>query len=267
MAEQEVGPFYVADELVRSAVAEDKAGLPLSLRIGVLDARSCAPLANAAIDLWHCDAMGLYSGYTTSNLGPPPGGRGGPGGPGGVRGGPPPDFGPNGPGGPPPGPPPGGPGGGGPGMGMSPTDKLTFLRGIQITDSSGVVGFQTVFPGFYQGRVNHIHFKVRIGGHAEQKTYAAGHVSHTGQLFFPEELAVKLMAMEPYASHHIHRTTQAEDGVFNRQHGDMVIARIKQVRPDDVTAGFHAELTVAVDPTATPAGVGVGGGPPGRGRG
>jgi protocatechuate 3,4-dioxygenase beta subunit len=60
--EQEVGPFYVADELIRSTIAEDKPGIPLALRINFIDARTCAPLPNAAIDLWHCDGLGLYSG-------------------------------------------------------------------------------------------------------------------------------------------------------------------------------------------------------------
>ena len=57
--EQEVGPYYVADEMVRADIREDKPGLPLTLRLAVLDARSCRPLPNAAIDLWHCDALGL----------------------------------------------------------------------------------------------------------------------------------------------------------------------------------------------------------------
>jgi len=145
---------------------------------------------------------------------------------------------------------------------MAPTDKLTFLRGIQLTSSDGAVGFQTIFPGFYEGRVNHIHFKVRIGGHPDQKTYAAGHTSHTGQLFFPEELSLQLMAIEPYANHHIHRTTQAEDHVFNEQHGDMAISNIAAIDPAKPAAGYRATLTVAVDPTATPAPVQMG--PPGR---
>ena len=66
-AEQEVGPFYVDKEAVRSDITEGKAGVPLALRIALLDARTCKPLANAAVDLWHCDAMGLYAGFTASN--------------------------------------------------------------------------------------------------------------------------------------------------------------------------------------------------------
>lgn len=38
---------------------------------------------------------------------------------------------------------------------------LTYLRGYQITDSNGEVNFTTIFPGWYQGRICHIHFQVR----------------------------------------------------------------------------------------------------------
>lgn len=37
----------------------------------------------------------------------------------------------------------------------------TYLRGYQITDSNGEVNFTTIFPGWYQGRICHIHFQVR----------------------------------------------------------------------------------------------------------
>ncbi len=35
-----------------------------------------------------------------------------------------------------------------------------FLRGVQVTDASGLVTFQTIFPGCYSGRYPHIHFEV-----------------------------------------------------------------------------------------------------------
>jgi protocatechuate 3,4-dioxygenase beta subunit len=35
-----------------------------------------------------------------------------------------------------------------------------FLRGRQITDSNGKVGFTSIFPGWYQGRATHIHVHI-----------------------------------------------------------------------------------------------------------
>lgn len=266
-AEQEVGPYYVADEMIRADIREGKPGLPLTLRLAVMDARTCKPLPRAAIDLWHCDALGLYSGFTKMD----PTGMG-PGGPplGGNRdhGGLPPGFDPQHPGNRP-----GPPEGLGPPPRMKPTDALTFLRGIQFTGDRGEATFETVFPGFYMGRTNHIHFKVREEGQlgaragAAGKTYRGGHTSHTGQVFFPEEFAAELMRHEPYARHQIHRTTQAEDGIFQDQHGDLFVASLRPRDAARPASGYVAELIVAVDPTATPAAVGWGGpgGPPQRG--
>jgi protocatechuate 3,4-dioxygenase beta subunit len=249
-AEQEVGPYYVAGELVRRDVREGKPGLPLLLRLVVLDARTCKPLPNAAIDIWHCDALGLYAGFTRMD---------------------PLGMGPGGPGGPPP-----NPDWSGPAEGMGPppmhsTDQLTFLRGIQFTNGQGRVEFATVFPGFYMGRTNHIHFKVREGGWVvsragtpDGKTYMEGHTVHIGQVFFPEEFAAELMRHEPYVKHEIHRTTQAEDGIFQDQHGAASIAGLRSVDTKHREAGYIAEMIVATDPTKTPAPVGMRGpgGPP-----
>ena len=138
---------------------------------------------------------------------------------------------------------------------------MTFLRGIQRTDSEGAVIFRTVFPGFYMGRTNHIHFKVRTG-QAAQRSFHAGHTSHTGQIFFPESVALELMQHEPYSLHTIHRTSQAEDHVFNDQHGELAIARLQPLHAESFAQGMHAEMIAAVDPTASPAAAGGMGGPP-----
>jgi protocatechuate 3,4-dioxygenase beta subunit len=243
-AHQETGPYYIPGELFRSDIVEGRAGVPLSLRIVLLDSRTCTPVPDAAVDLWHCDAVGLYSGFTKqSPMGPPPdpddGPNGGPPGPPGPRFGPGPfEDGPRGPG--PMGPPPN----------HATTDKLTFLRGIQLTGADGSVGFRTVFPGFYMGRTNHIHFKVRIGGHASGKSYEAGHTSYVGQIFFPEEVAAELMQQDPYRRHEIHRTTQAEDRVFGEQQGELSIAQLRPIHPEHPTAGLAADLVTAFDPEA-----------------
>lgn len=257
-AEQETGPYYLDNSRVRSDITEGKAGVPLLLEITVLDARRCAPLADALVEVWQCDALGAYSGFTkVSELpGPPPGPP--PGGPDHPHDGPPP-------GGPDhahDGPPPGGqhtgwgPVPGGPPPQIAPTDKLTFLRGIQRTDQQGNVTFRTIVPGQYMGRTNHIHFKVREAVTSQ----AAGHVSHTGQIFFPETLMIGLMQTAPYVDHRIPRTTLANDPVFTQQHGENCIARPIAFHGSDFTKGMRAQITVVVDPSATPGPVGA---PPG----
>ncbi|RJF80476.1 protocatechuate dioxygenase [Oleomonas cavernae] len=56
------GPFYTDPRLVRADMREGRPGVPLALRLQVVDAR-CQALAKARVDVWHCDALGLYSGY------------------------------------------------------------------------------------------------------------------------------------------------------------------------------------------------------------
>jgi protocatechuate 3,4-dioxygenase beta subunit len=119
------GPYYLDLDKVRSDITEGKDGTPLDLKITVVDATGCAPIKDAAIDVWHCDAAGVYSGFSQA-------GGGGP--------------------------------GGGPGGAQSATDDQTFLRGTQVTDANGLAQFHTIYPGWYRGRAVHIHMKVHVGG-------------------------------------------------------------------------------------------------------
>src|SRR4029450_6300067 len=56
------GPYYVDDAAVRRNIKRGKTGVPLRLRLRVLDVSSCKPIRGAAVDIWHCDALGVYSG-------------------------------------------------------------------------------------------------------------------------------------------------------------------------------------------------------------
>ena len=73
------GPYYVDEELERSDIRSDpsdgtlRPGALLTLTFNVSSAASsaCAPLAGAIVDVWHCDALGVYSdvsdpGFNTS---------------------------------------------------------------------------------------------------------------------------------------------------------------------------------------------------------
>jgi protocatechuate 3,4-dioxygenase beta subunit len=259
-SQQEEGPYYVDDEVLRRDVTEGRPGLPLQLRIAIVDSRTCAPLKDAAVDIWHCDALGVYSGFTSNGGGengfpggppggspargdmttggappgaPPPGGRRGPGRSGGPRG-------------------PGGPGGmGGRGRGTA-LDDTRFLRGVQLTDARGAAEFVTIYPGWYQGRTIHIHLKVHVGGTAAAK-YSGGHVAHTGQLFLPEDITADVAKMEPYSGHtQVHRTVHSEDHIFLHQGGSQALMQTARLQKSSNAGGFLATVTLAVDPTATP---------------
>lgn len=62
------GPYYLDDMAVRTDITEDRSGFPLALAFTVIDATTCRPLADAAVDVWHCDAGGEYSGWNGNTL-------------------------------------------------------------------------------------------------------------------------------------------------------------------------------------------------------
>jgi len=64
--EQDEGPYHRADVPERRDVTEGAPGLPLELGVRLLDERG-APPTGASFEIWHCDALGRYSGF------PPPG--------------------------------------------------------------------------------------------------------------------------------------------------------------------------------------------------
>jgi protocatechuate 3,4-dioxygenase beta subunit len=64
--EQTEGPYYVPSAKVRRDVIEGKRGTLLMLRLTVVDASTCKAIKGASVDIWHCDASGVYSGVQGS---------------------------------------------------------------------------------------------------------------------------------------------------------------------------------------------------------
>lgn len=125
-AEQIEGPFFLRAP-VRSDIREDRQGLPLNLRLQIVQADSCTPLSDAVVEIWHCDAAGNYSAYpehlsrspfdTLAYLGQTTGHA-------------------------------------------QPVNEKRYLRGALHTDADGIVEFNTILPGWYEPRMPHIHVKV-----------------------------------------------------------------------------------------------------------
>ncbi|MGW1269348.1 intradiol ring-cleavage dioxygenase, partial [Streptomyces sp. NPDC002491] len=223
------GPYYLDGALVRKDITEGKSGVPLTLRLTVVDATDgCTPVAGAAVEIWHCDAWGYYSGYTTAN-----------------------------------------PGGSAPAESEdgSTANDGAYLRGYQIANANGVVKFETIFPGWYTPRTCHIHLKVHTGGQKEDGSYEGGKVNHTGQLFFPDDVAEEIFALEPYARHTGSYTVLADDMVYDGGGASSGLLTLKAVHRADPSKGYKGSLVLGVDPDAENTGAGGGGGtggtPPG----
>ena len=68
--QQTEGPYFVDEQLQRAdirldpATGQTSAGVPLDLRLivsSVTESGACRPVAGAQVDIWHCDALGVYS--------------------------------------------------------------------------------------------------------------------------------------------------------------------------------------------------------------
>ena len=57
------GPYYINGENLRRDIREGHPGSLLALRLTVLNASTCKPIKGAAVDIWHADAAGNYSGF------------------------------------------------------------------------------------------------------------------------------------------------------------------------------------------------------------
>ncbi|KPI27021.1 intradiol ring-cleavage dioxygenase [Actinobacteria bacterium OV320] len=216
------GPYYLDGALVRKDITEGKSGVPLTLRLTVVDATDgCTPVSGAAVEIWHCDAWGYYSGYTTAN-----------------------------------------PGGSAPAESEdgSTADDDTYLRGYQIANANGVVKFETIFPGWYTPRTCHIHLKVHTGGQKEDGTYEGGKVNYTGQLFFPDGIAEEIFTLAPYSKHSGSYTTLDDDMVYGGGGTSSGLLTLKAVHKADPSKGYKGSITLGVDPDAENTGAGGGGG-------
>jgi protocatechuate 3,4-dioxygenase beta subunit len=170
---------------------------------------TCAPLAGATVDVWHCDALGVYSGVTDNALG-------------------------------------------------FDTVGLQFLRGYQVTDARGSVQFQTIVPGWYQGRTVHIHFKIRTPA-PTGSTY-----EFTSQLFLDDALVDMILAQAPYSAKGSARdTTNATDMHFASGGEQLLLS------PTQARQGLEAMFAIGLDLSDAATGqsdhfsMGGGGPPPG----
>ncbi|MFS8200292.1 dioxygenase [Streptomyces sp. CWNU-52B] len=233
------GPYYIDADKLRQDITEDREGIPLTLRLKVIDDETCKPVKNAAVDIWHCDALGIYSGYEDSSGG----GGGTP--PSGTPTDVPTDVPTDTPTGTPTGPPPGGGGGH-----QEPTDDERYLRGTWKTDKQGFVTFKTVFPGWYRGRCVHVHVKVHVGGTWTDAGYEGGNTCHTGQFFFAEESVLASAEVEPYSTSTTERTTLTEDTIYDQSGTTGGLLKLKY-KKNAIAKGVLGTITMGVDPDAT----------------
>ncbi|MFM2405278.1 MAG: hypothetical protein RL223_3158 [Pseudomonadota bacterium] len=181
--------------IVRADMTEGKTGVPLTLRLRLVDVNNaCAPIAGAWVYIWHCDKDGLYSGYDASNN-----------------------------------------------AGQS---GLTYLRAIQQSDANGYVTFKTIFPGWYAGRITHIHAMVFLAGSTLSSTSSS---MATTQFAFPQAISSAVYASTLYTHGQNTSVTRfADDNVFSDGTGTEMLTL-----SGSVARGYVGGIVVGIDQTAS----------------
>ena len=120
-----------------------------------------------------------------------------------------------------------------------------FLRGVQVSDTSGQVTFTTIFPGCYAGRWPHIHFEIYPSLSAATGNSAVSDYSKVSQLALPASACQQVYGVKAGYSASVANFAQislANDNVF----GDDSAARQIATVTGDATSGFAASLQVAL---------------------
>ncbi|KAI1632741.1 Intradiol ring-cleavage dioxygenase [Biscogniauxia mediterranea] len=67
--ETTIGPYWVSGELIRADITDGQAGIPLHLDLQFLDINTCEAIPDILIDIWACNATGVYSGVAAAGQG------------------------------------------------------------------------------------------------------------------------------------------------------------------------------------------------------
>lgn len=118
-----------------------------------------------------------------------------------------------------------------------------YLRGVQETDTDGLVTFTSVFPACYSGRWPHIHFEVYPS--LDAATDSANKIA-TSQIALPQDACTTVYATEGYGQSvtNLGQVTLQSDNVFGDDGGVQQIGEVS----GSVEEGFTVELTVPVNP-------------------
>jgi protocatechuate 3,4-dioxygenase beta subunit len=181
-------PLYNSrgSSIQRVDITDGKTGLPLDMVITIRNVNdSCNVLANARVDVWHCDKDGYYSGYTNSGY-----------------------------------------------LGTQNNSSAVFCRGLQYTDSSGQVKFTTIYPGWYTGRVTHIHAQIYVGTSLKLTT----------QIAFPDAINTAVYKTSLYSTHGQNSMTNANDNIIM----DSLDNELATVTANSTTGGYDLTHTIYV---------------------
>lgn len=115
----------------------------------------------------------------------------------------------------------------------------TFLRGRQTTDSNGQVKFTTIYPGWYVGRMTHIHVQIYTAANSANSNGSDSVI--TTQIAFPDAITQAVYKTSLYSAHGENTLTFATDNVFSDGYSDELCSL-----SGDTTNGYALTHTINV---------------------
>jgi protocatechuate 3,4-dioxygenase beta subunit len=120
------------------------------------------------------------------------------------------------------------------------TEGKMYLRGYQITDDNGTVKFNTIYPGWYEGRAIHIHVMVRAFDNdgAAGKGGSNETFHWTSQMYLNNSINQQVHTQLPYSKHGLPPMTNEQDGIYAGPSTDKLVTS---------NAGQHLMLNLTKD--------------------
>jgi protocatechuate 3,4-dioxygenase beta subunit len=107
-----------------------------------------------------------------------------------------------------------------------------------VTDENGTARFTTIYPGWYEGRTVHIHFKIRTDPNSERG------YEFTSQLFFDDSTTDQVHAQAPYAAKGARTLKNDRDDIF-QDGGDQLMLPLT----GDGQGGYVGTFDIALEKT------------------
>ena len=117
-------------------------------------------------------------------------------------------------------------------LGTQDNENAVFCRGLQYTDASGIAKFLSVYPGWYSGRVTHIHAQVYVGSTLKL----------TSQIAFPEEINSAVYNTSLYAAHGQNPIKNSTDSIIR----DSLANELAIVTADQASGGYALVHTIYI---------------------
>lgn len=116
----------------------------------------------------------------------------------------------------------------------------TWLRGIQLSNSNGQVTFTTIYPGWYAGRITHIHVQVYLNDNLSVTATA------TTQLAFPQDVTAAVYGSPLYVAHGQNSSVGSfsADNVFSDGTSRQMLSLT-----GDTASGYVAGITLGIAAT------------------